>query len=182
MAGDTSNPRVWANADVFTAALGTTPPSDIATAWGGAWDDLGLMSEDGFTESAADAVDDKYAYGSILVRTTRSKHKRAIKVYALEDNPTVFGLVNPGSTAVSAGGITTRGIHVPATNRRAFGLELRDGDITKRRIIPSGEIMNVGDIKIADTELEVKELDITIYPDSTGLLYIDITDDPQAVV
>lgn len=182
MAGDTSNPRVWANADVFTAPLGTTAPTDVASGLDSDWDDLGLMSEDGFTEAATDSQDDKYAYGGILVRTTRSKHKRTMKVIALEDNPIVFGLVNPGSDASTTGSITTRNVKVPVTDRRAFLLELRDGDLTKRRVIPSGEILDIGDIAISDSEMVAYEMTITIYPDADGVLYIDITDDPQAQV
>lgn len=182
MAGDTSNPRVWANADVFTAPLGTTAPTDIATVFSGAWDDLGLMSEDGFTEAQSDTQDDKYAYGGILVRTTRSKHKRTMKVIALEDNPIVFALVNPGSDVSTTSAITTRNVKVPVTDRRAFALELRDGNITKRRIIPSGEILAIGDIAISDSQMVAYEMTITIYPDADSVLYIDITDDPQAAV
>lgn len=181
MSGDTNNPRVWINADVRVAPLGSTAPTDIATAWDAAWDALGLLSEDGMTEQRSDTLTDMYAYGGILVRTTRSKHKRILKVIALEDNPTVFAIVNPGSTVATVGGVTTRTVKVPGTNRKAFGLEVKDGDITKRLVIPAGEVTAIADSKIHDAEMTMKELDITVYPDSGGVLYIEITDDPQAI-
>lgn len=182
MAGDTANPRVWINADVFTAPTGSTAPTDTTAGLDVAWEALGLLSEDGATEQRGDTIDDKYAWGSILVRTTRSKHKRTIKVIALEDNPVVFGLLNPGSDAASVSGVTTRNVHVPGPNRVAFILETSDGDIIRRRVIPTGEIMAVADVLMSDSELTKYELDITVYPDADGILYIDITDDPQAVV
>lgn len=182
MAGDTANPRVWINADVYTAPTGSTAPTNIAGALDAAWEALGLLSEDGATEARSDTVDDKYAWGSILVRTTRSKHKRTIKVIALEDNPIVWGLVNPGSDAATSTGITTRNVHVPGPNRVAFLLETVDGDITQRRVIPTGEILEVGDAVMSDSEMTTRELTITVYPDADGVLYIDITNDPQAAV
>src|SRR5688500_3782241 len=99
MLGDTDNPRIWLGADAFTAPVGTSQPTDTETAWPEAWDELGLLSEDGMSEAREQDSTDHFAWGGIHVRTTRSKHKRTITVTALEDNPVVFALVNPGSTA-----------------------------------------------------------------------------------
>lgn len=182
MAGDTGNPRIWEGADAYAAPLGTTAPTDVSTAWAVGWLPLGLLSEDGASESRDQDMTDHYAWGGILVRTTRSKHKRTITITALEDNLTVFGLVNPGSTAVTATGTTTRTVKVPTSDPRAFGLELRDGDVKKRRVIPRGEVVEVGEVSLSDSEMTAFELTINVYPDSSGVLYMDITDDPQAVV
>lgn len=180
MAGDIANPRVWTNADVYTAPLGTTAPVDVAADWAAGWDAVGLLSEDGITMSREEDSTDLYAYGGILVRTVRSRHKRTITVTALEDNLTVFGLVNPGSEATTTGGVTTREIRVPRPDPRAFGLEMRDGPYTKRRLIPKGEVVAVGDVVTSDTAIEMYELTINIYPDADGVLYVELTDDPQA--
>ncbi|MEU0992008.1 hypothetical protein [Streptomyces sp. NPDC005953] len=182
MAGDTDNPRLWEGADFYAAPVGSTAPTDTITAWAAAWKAAGLLSEDGASESRDQDSTDHYAWGGILVRTTRSKHKRQLKVTCLEDNLVVFGLVNPGSTAVTATGTTTRSIKVPTADPRAFGLELRDGGITKRRVIQKGEVDEVGEVSLSDSELTAYELTITIYPAADGTLYTDITDDPQAVV
>lgn len=180
MAGDTDNPRIWVNADAYTAPLGSTQPTDTTTAWDAAWDALGLLSDDGATESRNEDSTDHYAWGGVLVRTTRSKHKRTMVITALEDNDVVFDLVEPGSTAVTAGGVTTRTVMVPIPNIRMFGLELVDGTVTKRRVIPRGEVTSVGDIALQDSDMTAYELTISIYPDGDGVLYYDITDDPQA--
>lgn len=181
MAGDVSNPRIWVNADVYVAPVGTTAPTDLTTAWAAGWEPLGLLSEDGLTESREEESTDHYAWGGILVRTTRSKHKRTFTVTALEDNAAVFGVVNPGSTAVTATGVTTRTVKVPTPDVRAFGFEFLDGDIVKRRIIPRGEVVAVGDVTFLDNELAAYELTINVYP-VNGVLYTDLTDDPQADV
>jgi hypothetical protein len=182
VAGNTDNPRIWVNADAYVADVGTTRPTNVVDAWPAGWEALGLLSEDGMTESRDQEQTDHYAHGGILVRTTKSKHKRTMVVTALEDNPVVFGLVNPGSVPDTIGDVTTRTIVVPSQpDKRAFGLHLIDGDVIKRRVIPTGEVTEVGEVTIADDELVLFELTITVYPDATGILYYDITNDPQAV-
>src|SRR5258708_9462476 len=114
MSGNTANPRVWINADAYTAPLGSPAPTDVDDPWDVSWNVLGLLSENGITESQTDTTNDEYAHGGILIRTTRSKHKSSFKVIALEDNPTVFSLRRPGSAASSAAGIPTPPTHVPA--------------------------------------------------------------------
>lgn len=182
MAGDVANPRIWANADVYVAPVGTAGPTDTSTALNVAFEAVGLLSEDGMTESREDETADHYAWGGILVRTTRSKHKRTFTVTVLEDNPTVWELVNPGSTAVTATGTTTRTVKVPGTDPRAWVLHFIDGDVVKRRHIPRAEVIEVGDVSFSDSEMVMFELTVSVYPDGDGVLYKDITDDPQAVV
>ncbi|MFD3517703.1 hypothetical protein [Streptomyces sp. NPDC058657] len=182
MAGDTANVRLWEGADFYVAPVGTTAPTDIVTALAPAWKPVGLLSEDGASESRDQDTADHYAWGGKLVRTTKSKHKRQIKVTCLEENAVAFGLINPGSTASTTGGVTTRVIKVPKTDPRAMLLVLRDGEITKRRVLPRGEVIEVGETTFSDSELSAYELTINIYPAADDTLYLDITDDPQAVV
>lgn len=181
MAGDISNPRFWVNADVYVANVGTTAPTDVSAAWGAGWDNVGLLTEDGMTESRNEDVADHYAYGGILIRTTRAKHKRTLAFGALEENDVVFGLVNPGSTrGAPASGVVTATIKVPGPNPKAFGLELRDGPIIKRRFIPKGEVVAVADTTISDNAPVSFGLTVNIYPASDGTLYYDVSNDPQA--
>lgn len=182
MAGDTANPRIWINADVYVAPVGTTGPTDTTTALNVAFNALGLLSEDGMTETRDQEETDHYAHGGILVRTTRSKHKRTLTVIALEDNTTVFDLVNPGSSATDNGTTATRTIRVPNTpNPKAWVLHLVDGDVIKRRHIPNAEVTAVADYEITDSAMAAYELTVTIYPSADGILYYDITNDEQAL-
>lgn len=182
MAGDTDNPRIWLNADVYAADTDHgAAPTDVTSALNAAFEALGLLSEDGMTEGREEEQTDHYAYGGILVRTTRSKHKRTFVVTALENTPVVFDLVNPGSTAATNAGVTTRTIKVPTTtpNRKSFVLHHVDGDTIRRRYIPTGEVTEVGEVSITDNEMEAFELTITVYPDADGVLYEDISNDPS---
>lgn len=182
MAGSTANPRVWLNADVYVAPLGTTAPTDTTTAWIAAWKAIGLMSEDGLTQSESASQTTFYAYGGILVRSVKSKHVSTFKVVALEDNAALFGLIHPGSTQALAAGVTTRTIKLPTPNPQAFGFEFKDGSITQRIIVPRGEVTTVGDVKFSDMSMATHELTVSIYPSATQVAYTILTDDPQATV
>ncbi|MFF4952283.1 hypothetical protein [Streptomyces chattanoogensis] len=181
MAGDVNNPRLWEGADFYTGPVGTALPTTLSAAMSTvpAWKAVGLLSEDGASESRDEDTSDFYAWGGKLIRTQRSKHKRSIKVTCLEDNLTVFTLVNPGSTVATAAGVNTRTVKIPKGEKLAFVLEMVDGDITRRRHIPTGEVTEVGEVSLSDSDLQAFELTITIYPDSTDVLYYDIDNDPQ---
>lgn len=183
MAGNPDAARLWEGADFYTAPLGTEIPEfsdEVSTV--AAWKPVGLLSEDGSSETRNDDITDHYAWGGILVRTTKSRHKRQITVTCLEDNLTVFGLVNPGSETSTAGAVNRRTVKVPKGNRVSFFLELRDGDITRRRHIHSGEVESVGEVSLSDSALTAYALTITIYPDADGVLYDDYDNDPNNAV
>lgn len=180
MAGDVDNPRIWLNGDVYAAGVGATLPTNTTTALNAAFEALGLLSEDGVTESRSEDVTEHYAWGGILVRTTRAKHKRTIKVIALEDNAIVHHLANPGSLSASSGGVTHRTVKVPVANPMAFVVEVVDGDITLRKVIPRGEVTEVGDEVLSESAIAMRELTITVYPDEDGILYHEYSDDPGA--
>jgi hypothetical protein len=181
MAGSTDNPRLWEGADLYSAPSGTALPVDLDALMSTvpAWKAVGLLSEDGASESRDEDTSDFYAWGGKLIRTKRSKHKRSMKVTCLEDNLVVFGLVNPGSTVTTTGGINTRTVKIPKSDKQAFVLELVDGDITRRRHIPIGEVTEVGEVTLSESDLQAYEITVTIYPDSADVLYVDYDNDPQ---
>lgn len=179
MAGNVDNPRIWEGADFYTAPVGTALPDFGSPLADSDWDGVGLLSEDGSTESREDDTQDHYAWGGILVRSTKSRHKRQIVVTMLEDNLTVFGILNPGSETATEDGVNHRTVRVPRSDPRAFLMELRDGDITRRRHIPRGEVESVGEVTLSDSAMTAFEVTITVYPSADGVLYHDYDNDPQ---
>lgn len=186
MAGSIDSPRLWDGADFYTAPVGTALPTSLTAAMSTvpAWKAVGLLSEDGASESRDEDTADFYDWRGTLIRTKRSKHKRQIKVTCLEDNLTVFGLVNgSGSTFTTDGtsSINTRTVKAPKSEKLSFVLELQDGDISRRRHIPTGEVTEVGEITLGPSDLQAYELTVTIYPQSDGTLYVDYDNDPTNV-
>ncbi len=178
MSGNTANAALWTNADVYKGDLGSTEPTDVLTAWDAAWSAVGLLDgEEGFTESRDEDSAEFYAWGGILVKKTKSKHKRTIKFVAMEDNPVVFSLVNPGSDrgTPDASGNTTSTIKVPTVDEFAIGFETRDGDKIKRRMVKRAMVEEIGEIKESESEPTVYEITVVLFPEADGTLYTEIS-------
>src|SRR5690606_41721003 len=87
MAGDPTKANIWPDADVYVGPLTATDPIDIDTPFGADWDLVGLLDgEAGFVQAREEEVEDHYAWGGILVRTSRRNFKQTITFTALEDN------------------------------------------------------------------------------------------------
>lgn len=182
MAGDASNTALWQGADVFIAPEGTEGPTDVDTPWGDDWDVVGLLDgADGFTEGRDQDTSEYYAWGGILYRRTSSKHKRSFSFVALEDNAVTFGLINPGSERVSENGVLRGKIKVPTSRRFALGLETRDGNKIKRRIVKHAEVSEVGEIKESESDPTVYNITALVFPEADGTLYETIETDPDYV-
>ncbi len=176
MAGDPTNAALWQNADVYIANAGTAGPADVSTGWAVGWAAAGLLDGDeGFTESRDDESNEFYAWGGILVKKTKSKHKRTIKFIALEDNAIVYKLVNPGSARTVAGGLTTSVVKVPSNVDFAIGFETRDGNKVKRRNVLRATVEEIGEIKESEGALTAYEITVVIYPEADGTLYTEIS-------
>lgn len=174
MSGDTANADLWTGADVFISddPATATIPADVTAAWAVDWAAAGLLDgAEGFVESRDNDSNEFYAWGGVLVKKTKSKHKRTIKFVALEDNDTVFALVNPGSSRTTATGLTTGTIKVPQSVEFAIGLEVRDGDTVKRRVCKRAEVETVADIKEGEEDLTVYEITVTLYPEADGTIW-----------
>ncbi|WDS51648.1 major tail protein [Microbacterium phage Barnstormer] len=181
MAGNANNTSQWAGADVFIATPGSEGPTDLISAWPSEWSPVGLLDgEEGFTEAREDETSERFAWGGILVRRSKSKHKRTIRFVALEDNATTFGLVNPGSERTTLNGTRRSVVKVPTTGDKfAIGFETRDGARTKRRIVETAEVQEVAEIKESETEPTIYDITVVIFPDAEGVLYTDIETDPE---
>lgn len=181
--GDVANPRIWLDGDVYYAPVGTSVPTDVSTAFAAAWLALGLLSDEGVSESREDDTEDYFAWGNKKIRTVRSHHSRTFSVTALEDNYKVWALVNPGSPVpVTATGITTRIVKVPTPNPVAVAFHVVDGTNIKRILIPRCELSEVGDVTRSEQDIEQRELTFSVYSAADGTLYTEVTNDPQAVV
>jgi hypothetical protein len=161
MSGDTTKVNLWADADVYVGAIGAPIPADASTAFSGAWTLVGLLDGDqGFAEDRSQDEKDHYAWGGILVATTRSKFKLAKKFTVLEDNVQTRALIWPGSTS------TSTIVPVPADILVAF--ETRRGGIVRRKITSNRAQVTVdGTITDNETDMAAVTLVATIFPDPT---------------
>lgn len=161
MSGDPSNANIWPDADVYVAPLGTASPADIDTDFSASWDLVGLLDgEQGFTQSRDEDVNDLFAWGGILVRTSRKNYIQTVTFTALEDNDVTRDLVWPGSDATQ--------IVVPRPDRILIAFETREDDKVKRLISAyQAEVSVNADIVDKEDDLTKYELLARIFPDTT---------------
>jgi len=168
MSGDTANVSIWADADVYVAALGAALPADASAAFSNAWTLVGLLDGDqGFDESHDQDVKEHYAWGGVLAGISRSKFKATVKWTVLEDNVATRALIWPGSTA------TSTVVPVPADILLAF--ETRSGGKVHRKIVSYKAQVSVdGSIKYNETDLASVSLVATIFPNpSTKEIFVE---------
>jgi hypothetical protein len=174
MAGDVNNAAVWADADVYIAdSLATASPAGGA-AFGAGWDLVGLLNgDDGFAESYGFDSNDHYAWGGVLVATTRKNFKVTKSFTALEDNQTVMGLVYDASGVTFTGSDYSGDLAIPDLSRKfRIAFETASGGEIKRLISKNyAQVDKVGDSKEGESNLASRQFTVCIYPDSNGVLW-----------
>lgn len=167
MAGDPANATIWPDADVYTGPTTALDPADVDTPFPGTWDLVGLLDgEQGFVQARNEDVTDHYAWGGLIVRTSRKNFKQTVAFTALEDNDVTRDLVWPNS---SAGELV-----VPRPQRIKIAFEMREGDVVKRLISKyEAEVTVDGEITDNEADLTKYTLLATIFPDSSGVLFVE---------
>ncbi len=175
MSGDPDKASIWGDADVYVGEIDAATPANVDTPFGLDWDIAGLLDGDaGFEESRSQESKDFFAWGGLLVRTSRRNFKLQRKVTMLETNAVTLGLIWPGS------GQGER--RVPIRKKWKLGFETVDGDKTARVITRKhAEVAEVGTIKDSESELTKLELTFDIFPDADGVLF-DVQPDDASVV
>lgn len=166
MSGDPTKANLWTDADVYVSFdLSATLPADANTPFGVAWKQVGLLDGDeGFPESRDEDTDDKFAWGGILVRTSRNHFKLTKSFTCLEDNATTHRLVWPGSTSTK--------IVVPKPEKVLVAFETREGDKVRRLVTSDhAECSLDGDHGENETDLESATIVATIFPNGAGELF-----------
>lgn len=166
MSGDPTKANLWTDADVYVSFdLSAALPADANTPFGGAWSLVGLLDgDDGFPETRDEDTDDKFAWGGILVKTSRQHFKLTKAFTCLEDNATTRQLVWPGSTDTQ--------IVVPRPAKVLVAFETREGDKVRRLITADhGECSLDGDHGENETDLESATIITTVFPTGDGVLF-----------
>lgn len=167
MSGDPTKASLWADADVYIGATDAENPADVDAVFGGDWDLVGLLDGDeGFAQQRSEDVNDHFAWGGVLVRTSRAHYKQTVMFTALEYNDVTRALIWPGSDAGE--------ISVPRPARLKVAFETREGDKVHRLISAfEAEVSIVDDIVDQEDDLTRYALAATIFPTAAGLLFYE---------
>lgn len=178
--GSSTNIRAWDTVDVYTAPTGSTLPTDTSTALNAAFTAVGLMSEDEIVRTRNVDRNELRSLGGRLVRVKRSAQSMQFAFTALENIHKVFTVANPGSTAATATGTTTRTYKEQTTVNLAVVIHAVEGTNITRIVIPTGEIFADGDTTMGPSGMYQTPMTLMVYPDSTGTLFTEITNDAGA--
>jgi hypothetical protein len=178
--GDRANIRAWDSIDVYTAVVGSTAPTDTSTALNAAFTALGLMSDDQLVRTRNVDRTELRSLGGRMVRVKRQAQSVQFGFTALENSHKVFTVANPGSSAVTATGITTRTFKEQTTTELAVVIEASEGTNITRLWIPRAEIFSDGDTTMGPSDMYETPMTAIVYPDSSDILFYEITNDTAA--
>jgi len=174
MGGDPSNAAVWSGADVYIGGDTATIPV-AGAAFDNTWDLVGLLNgDDGFSEDMSLDKSDFYAWGGILVATTRRNFKLTRTFTAYEDNKTVFDLWYPGhDVTFDVDGTYEGDILVPDLQAKfKIAFETNSGGVIKRVVSKNyAQVDERGTNKEGENDIASRAFTVAIYPDSGGGLF-----------
>lgn len=141
MAKSTSQIVVAGTGSILVAPVATVAPVDVATPWAAAWIDLGYTNEDGVTFTDEKTVEDIMLWqlfypGRTIVTARNSTAAFSLAQWNKDTVPLAFG----GGTITTTPGPPAHYRYSPpapgTVDERALGIEIVDGSVIKRFIIP----------------------------------------------
>jgi len=177
----TSRPKV--GGAVFTAPLGTALPTSATAALAAAFENMGYVSEDGFTNATSADSEEFNDWNGDVVDSSQTSHSETYALKFIERNATVLKSVY-GDANVTVGGDGSVTVQHTSADRehRCFVIdEMLKGDRINRTVIPDGKITEVGDVVHKKSELLGFDSTITAFPDASGVKAYEYTEPPEAV-
>lgn len=153
MSGTASNVKVWAEIEVYTAPIGTTPPVSPSAAIAAPWVPWGFMSPDGVKQTLDESSDTLKSYEGIPVFSISSFDGSTFEFTAIEDNDVVDQYVYEGSAApTTVTGVKTFIAKIPQRVPYAWLIHMHTGTDHALQIMKKGQISGVSlaDKKAAD--------------------------------
>lgn len=155
---------------IYFAPAGTTLPTDAKTALKSQFQGLGLVSEDGMTNSIDEDKNDIKDWSGQTVRRIVSGRAETFQHTFIETNEHVMKQVY-GPTNVS-GDIATNLAVLHNDKELPTGVYVYEilltGGRVKRIVIPDGQITEIGDVVYQSGQPIGYQVTITAYPDTAG--------------
>lgn len=166
-----------ATGGLLFADTGTAVPSDAATAPTG-FTEGGYIGEDGVTRTT-DASDEKIkAWGGDTVKIVRTEHSITYTATFLESaNADVLKLIHGDDNVVVAAGLVTVKHTSKMPPRKAFILDMIDGENLLREVIKDGQLTTSGDVVFVHSDVIRYQITIEAFPDDEGVKAISYIDD-----
>lgn len=155
---------------IWRAPLGSTLPTDAATALDNAFVCLGYVSEDGVTQTTEINTEEIRAWGGdVVLAPQTSKVDRyqmtLIETLNVEVLKMVFGNTNVTGTIQTGIAITA---NAKELEESAYVIEMAmKGGVKRRIVIPDGKITEIGETAYKDNEAAGYQTTVTALPDTS---------------
>lgn len=175
MALDSTLIRAYQNGEVSVGLTGATPalPTDATTPLNASlYTGTGILSDDGITESTSQDFNDVFGWqNNALVASLPGEYTQQFSFAALQQSLVNLRLQMPGSTITQ----TAYGASViqkaPIRDPRTWVIHGIDGTRLQRIVIPSGQIVERGDVVWSSQDVTVYEWTVKLYPDAANGAY-----------
>lgn len=163
-----------ATGGVLSAPAGTALPTSASTAPGAAFVALGLIGEDGLSETADRSTDKIRAWGGSLARVVQTEFGLSYTFQFITTNATVlkevYGADNVTTTTAVAPAYDELAIKVNNKQLpvKPYVFEVKDGENKIRIVIPEGQITSVGGITYSHNDIIRYEVTLDCYADDAG--------------
>lgn len=155
---------------IWRAPIGSTLPTDAATALDAAFACLGYVSEDGVTQTTEINTEEIRAWGGdVVLAPQTSKVDRyqmtLIETLNIEVLKMVFGNTNVSGTIQTGIAITA---NAKELEESAYVIEMAmKGGVKRRIVIPDGKITEIGETAYKDNEAAGYQTTVTALPDTS---------------
>lgn len=170
---------------VWVGKLGSVMPQEIEDPAN--HENIGWLNEDGFELAHNDNVEVFTGHqGARIVRQKVTSSQDTFKFTALESTALTYGLVHDIKERTTATGTVDTGNQVTRmkvtgskkpNDRRSWIIDMWDGDIWERYLIPSGEVGERPTVTASASGLKMYEFTVTVYGG-----YEILTNDPAQAV
>ena len=163
--------RVGITGELLSAPIGTAAPTNATGALNAAFLGHGYVSEDGVTENWDDSTDNIIAWqNATTVRAARTESTLTLACSLIQTRGSNLELFYPGSEVVANAGEWKIDVKPPTSDKRAFVLNVVDGEDLIRIYLGNAELTERGEVPYQNGEAVMYPVTITAYPDANGNL------------
>ena len=159
---------------VLSAPAGTVLPTDAKTVPVVGFKALGLVGEDGLSETADRSTTPVRAWGGSLARTVQTEYGLMYTFQFIETSRAVLEEIHGvGNVTYTAGTAPAYDELAIAVNKnqlpiKPYMFEVKDGDNRIRIVCPTAQITAVGGITYSHNDIIRYEVTLTCYADESG--------------
>lgn len=160
---------------VLIGPLGTTLPTNAATAPAAGHVAAGYIGDNGVVEGTGRSTTKVKAWGGDIVKVLQTDYDVTYKFTFLESTngtvlKTVYGDTAVTTTAATAttGTLQTVAINSATLPHKVFIFEVKDGTARIRIVVPNGQITDVSDVTYSDGEVIGYEVTVQAFQDAAG--------------